>query len=145
MPQLRALTYVFNPQEMVPHSQLHTALLQVDALQAEKDRYLSESAALKSQISTAWEKVKLSTAETAEMRSVLSSMVPRSELMDSEARYSDLHAIMVSSARKHSEAMDEVQNRVLKLESEKSTLVSAMQVNFLFLYLHGTDEKSALF
>jgi hypothetical protein len=114
---------------MVPRTKLHSALLELDAVQAERASGLSKVEDLTSQLGMAWEQLKASTAEAAEMRSALSVMVSRSELMDSEARYNSIHAQMMSSTRKHCEAMDEVENRVITLESEKSKLLSEIKVN----------------
>jgi hypothetical protein len=114
---------------MVPRAQLHAALSQLDATQAERGSFLNEVADLKSQVNTTREQLEKSTAEATLVRSALSAMVPRSEFMDSEARYSTLHAMMVNTSRQHCEAMGEVQSRVLTLESEKAALSLLMQVN----------------
>jgi chromosome segregation ATPase len=114
---------------MVPRSELLSATSELEALRmqyASRERKIS---ALEAEMAQDRADLGRSLAEAAETRSVLTEMVPRSELAAAMAQCEALRVQAASSLGEHIHATGELQKRLAALESEKTELLSTMQVD----------------
>jgi hypothetical protein len=115
-------------QEMIPRTKLQAALSESESLRAENQIISSKMISLESQVAMAQHQLGISAAEKAELRSAMMKMVPKYELTDLEARNVDLREQAVKAGREHRQAIEQLQEMVAQLESDKTKLLISMQV-----------------
>lgn len=116
-------------QKMVPRSELLSAASEIEELQlqcASRERKIS---ALEAEIAQNRADLDRAHAEATESRSALSEMVP---LVAALGQCETLRAQAASSLAEHIQATGELQKRLVALESEKTELLSTLQVASFF-------------